>query len=74
MVFGVETWRVGRELLRRRRRSCEKSEGEFNPGDGAGEPFEFWSLLCDPREKREEMRFADLTGADNIVPDVFWGG
>lgn len=20
------------------------------------------------------MRFADLTGADNIVPDVFWGG
>jgi hypothetical protein len=31
--------------------------------------LEFCSLW-EPREKREEMRFADLTGADNIVTDV----
>jgi hypothetical protein len=26
--------------------------------------------LCEPSEKREEIRFADLTGADNIFSDA----
>lgn len=41
-VFGVETWRIEREVLCRRLRSCEMSDGE-NPGD-EGEPGPFWSL------------------------------
>lgn len=31
-----------------------------------GDDGEAWSL-CEPREKRDEMRLADLTGADSIV-------
>lgn len=65
-ALGVETWRVGRELLRRWRSFV--ASDELNPGEG-NEPGEFWSLLL-PSEKRDEMRFADLTGADNIFPFV----
>lgn len=58
IALGVETWRVGLELLR-----CRLSVFE-NPGE-VGEDCD--SSFGDEKENRDEMRFADLTGADNIL-------
>lgn len=61
-ALGVETWRVGFELLWR----CLSMgfSGEFNTGEDVDE----WeSRSLDPSENRDEIRFADLTGADNIL-------
>lgn len=62
-ALGVETWRVGFELLWRR--LSMGFSGEFKTGEDADEEWESRSL--DPSENRDEIRFADLTGADNIL-------
>lgn len=64
-AFGVETWRVSRDWLRRRGSWESAARGWLVEVVGELDA-EFWSL-CDPSEKRDEMRFADLTGADNIL-------
>lgn len=67
-ALGVETWRVGFELLRRR---LSMGFSELKTGEDAGEDWESRSL--EPSENRDEIRFADLTGADNIL-DTDVGG
>lgn len=59
---------MGFELLRRR---LSMGFSELKTGEDAAEDWESRSL--DPSENREEIRFADLTGADNIF-DTDVGG
>lgn len=56
---------MGFELLRLRL-SLTFSD-EFNTGEDATEDWD--SRSFDPSENRDEIRFADLTGADNILGD-----
>lgn len=68
-ALGVETWRVGFELLWRR---LSMGFSEFTTGEETVEDWESRSL--DPSENRDEIRFADLTGADNILGGMDVGG
>lgn len=63
---------MGFELLWRR--LSMGFSAEFKTGELMDEDWESRSL--DPSENRDEIRFADLTGADNILggSDVGGGG
>ena len=67
--FGWETILVGREALRGREASWGTLSGEgLKPGETGEEETE---SLLEPSEKREDIRLADLTGADSIFFCVF---
>ena len=68
--FGWETILVGREALRGREASWGTLSGEgLKPGETGEEETE---SLLEPSEKREDIRLADLTGADSIFFFVFF--
>lgn len=69
--WGDEAWRAGRELLRARLVYPAARSGELlcdcSFGDREGEVEEPPESLLEPMLRREEMRRADLTGADSMV-------